>query len=89
MKRKTTRISGRDPRLVAEEYVCWQAPHLTIVSHKFEDALQRKYQRVRGRERERERDGGKGEGEGRRRGKEKRRKNERRRERGKVRDRGN
>ena len=87
MKRKTTRISGRDPRLVAEEYVCWQAPHLTIVSHKFEDALQRKYQRVRGRERER--DGGKGEGEGRRRGKEKRRKNERRRERGKVRDRGN
>ena len=56
MKRKTTRISGRDPRLVAEEYVCWQAPHLTIVSHKFEDALQRKYQRVRGRERERERE---------------------------------
>ena len=53
---------------MAEEYVCWQAPHLTIVSHKFEDALQRKYQRVRGRERERdgkgrEREGGEREGE--------------------------
>ena len=69
MKRKTTRISGRDPRLVAEEYVCWQAPHLTIVSHKFEDALQRKYQRVRGRERERERERWR---EGRGRGKEER-----------------
>ncbi|XP_019848853.1 PREDICTED: WD repeat and FYVE domain-containing protein 3-like isoform X2 [Amphimedon queenslandica] len=45
LKRKTTRISGRDPRLVAEEYVCWQEPQLTVASHKFEDAMQRKYQR--------------------------------------------
>ena len=50
---------------MAEEYVCWQAPHLTIVSHKFEDALQRKYQRVRGREREREMEGREREREGR------------------------
>ena len=46
LKRKTARISGRDPSLVVEEYVAWQCPQLITCAHKFEDAMQRKYQRV-------------------------------------------
>lgn len=46
LRRKVSKISGRDPNLVAEEYVSWQQPQLIVAAHKFEDALQRKYQRV-------------------------------------------
>ncbi len=45
-RRKTTRISGRDPILIVEEYVCWQMPQLIVCAHKFEDAIRRKYLRV-------------------------------------------
>ena len=45
-KRKTTRISGRDPSLIVEEYVIWQRPQLVICAHKLEDAIKRKYRRV-------------------------------------------
>ena len=45
-KRKTARISGRDPSLVVDEYISWQCPQLVVCAHKLEDAIMRKYSRV-------------------------------------------
>lgn len=45
-KRRTPRISGRDPVMIVEEYVMWQRPQLVVCAHKLEDAIMRKYRRV-------------------------------------------